>query len=101
MRSPLASVPFQRLRLVAVVVVRPGDVLRLDAASSVQFADDRAITFRVIRVDERPTYEGWVWLTGYELDCSGAAVERREVFVQVAGLRPARPSEARQVGRTR
>ena len=93
--------PFQRVRLVAVVVVRPGDVLRLDSAASVQFADDRAITFRVIRVDERPTYEGWVWLTGYELDPSGAAVERREVFVQVAGLRPARLGRARHVARVR
>ena len=69
---------------------RPGDVLRLDSAASVQFGGNRALIFRVISLDERPTYAGWVWLHGYELDAAGAAVARREVFVQVAGLRPVR-----------
>jgi len=43
--------------------------------------------FRVIRVHDWPTYEGWVWLDGYELNTSGDAVERRSIFVQVGGLR--------------
>ncbi len=65
----------------------PGDVVWLDAGASVQFAGDRAIALRLISIDGRQTYWGWVWLTGYELDGKGAAVCRREVFVQVAGVR--------------
>jgi hypothetical protein len=38
-------------------------------------------------VHDWPTYTGWVWLDGYQLDESGDAVERRSIFVQVAGLR--------------
>lgn len=41
---------------------------------------------RVISIDSRTTYVGWAWLTGYVLDTHGNAVERREVFVQEAGL---------------
>ncbi|WP_430791721.1 hypothetical protein [Actinoplanes sp. G11-F43] len=61
-------------------------MVHLTAAASVQFGGDRATLFRIIRVDPRPTYAGWVWLIGYALDDQGAAVVRREVFVQVAGL---------------
>jgi hypothetical protein len=43
--------------------------------------------FRVIRVHDWPTYEGWIWLDGYELNATGDAVERRSIFVQVNGLR--------------
>jgi hypothetical protein len=43
--------------------------------------------FRVIRVHDWPTYDGWVWLDGYELNSAGDAVERRSIFVQVSGLR--------------
>jgi hypothetical protein len=71
-----------------LVAVRPepGDLLRIDGRASVQFAGDRALTFRVVSVCPRPTYTGWVWLTGYVLDRRGQAVDRREVFVQLAGL---------------
>ncbi|WP_225853782.1 hypothetical protein [Micromonospora sp. AMSO31t] len=65
----------------------PGDLLRIDGGASVQFAGDRALTFRVVSVCPRPAYTGWVWLTGYVLDRRGQAVDRREVFVQLAGLR--------------
>ncbi|MBE1486195.1 hypothetical protein [Plantactinospora soyae] len=64
---------------------RSGDVLHVTRTASVQFADP--IFFRVIRVHDWPTYHGWVWLDGYELDGSGDAVERRSIFVQVNGLR--------------
>ena len=79
---------------------RSGDVLKLTRSASVQFATP--IAFRVIRRHERETYEGWVWLDGYELDSVGDAVARRDVFVQIAGLRwmsdkPATPSAARPV----
>jgi len=65
---------------------RPGDLIRLTDAASVQFAGDRAAVFRIISVDQRPTYAGWVWLVGYTLDEHEQAVERREVFVQISGL---------------
>ncbi|MFD0819345.1 hypothetical protein [Micromonospora zhanjiangensis] len=41
------------------------------------------------------TYDGWVWLTGYELDAEGNAVERREVYVQLAGLLPCQQRNGR------
>nr|WP_245730743.1 hypothetical protein [Micromonospora pallida] len=66
--------------------LRAGDVLHLTRAASVQF--HRPIMFRLIRVkDDWTTFDGWVWLDGYELDKKGNAVARRSVFVQWAGLR--------------
>ena len=64
---------------------RSGDVLHVTRAASVQFVEP--MLFRVIRVHDWPTYDGWVWLDGYELNASGDAVERRSIFVQVNGLR--------------
>ena len=64
---------------------RSGDVIHVTKAASVQFASP--MLFRVIRVHDWPTYEGWVWLDGYELNSAGDAVERRSIFVQVNGLR--------------
>lgn len=66
---------------------RPGDLLLIDGRASVQFAGTRALLFRVISVSTQPTYYGWVWLTGYVLDRTGRATRRRDVYVQVAGLR--------------
>ena len=42
--------------------------------------------FRVIRVLDWPTYDGWLWLDGYELNAAGDAVNRRSIFVQSEGL---------------
>jgi hypothetical protein len=42
--------------------------------------------FRVIRVYDWPTYDGWAWLDGYQLNAGGDAVSRRSIFVQLAGL---------------
>ncbi|MEH1055156.1 hypothetical protein V6U89_08085 [Micromonospora sp. CPCC 206171] len=64
---------------------RSGDVLHVTRAASVQFI--RPITFRVIRVLDWPTYDGWLWLDGYELNAAGDAINRRSIFVQEAGLR--------------
>ncbi|MET8250503.1 hypothetical protein [Micromonospora sp. NPDC005197] len=61
-----------------------GDVLRLTRAASVQFM--RPITVRVIRILDWPTYDGWLWLDGYELAASGDAVACRSLFVMPAGL---------------
>lgn len=55
-----------------------------------QFAGDRALLLRVISVCDKPTYYSWCWLTGYVIDRTGQALERREIFVQTAGLRLAR-----------
>ena len=79
---------------------KPGDVLHVGSDASVQFCGDRALIFRVIRVCDRPTYEGWVWLTGYSLDKAGNAVDRREIFVQRAGLRLVAPAAAPVAQRT-
>jgi hypothetical protein len=83
---------------------KASDVLHITRAASVQFL--RPIMFRVIRVLDWPTYDGWVWLEGYELAPSGDAVARRSIFVQYAGLRwmttaPQRPAAPRQVAQRR
>lgn len=69
---------------------RGGDLVYVDRSASVQFAGQAAIYFRVIRAHDWPTYEGWCWLDGYEVDKDGKATDRRSIFVQLAGLR--RPS---------
>lgn len=60
-------------------------MLLITREASVQFGDP--IWFRVSRVDGRPTYDGWVWLDGYQLNSAGDAVANRSIFVQLAGLR--------------
>ncbi len=64
---------------------RSGDVLHITRAASVQFVEP--MLFRVIRVHDWSTYDGWVWLDGYELNPAGDAIERRSIFVMIAGLR--------------
>ncbi|WP_307812546.1 hypothetical protein [Micromonospora coerulea] len=71
-----------------------GDLLRVDGRASVQFAGERALTFRVVSVCDRPTYAGWLWLTGYVLDRRGLATARREIYVQAAGLRRAQAASS-------
>jgi hypothetical protein len=68
---------------------RPGDIFLVGRSASVQFAGDRGLRVRVVRVDRKPTYDGWAWLTVYVLGPDGDAVARRDIYVQVAGLRPA------------
>lgn len=67
--------------------MQPGDLVGIGRAASVQFAGDRALRMRVVSIDEKPTYYGWMWITGYVLDDSGRATERREVYVQRDGVR--------------
>lgn len=79
--------------------LRPGMVLRVDACASVQFAGARALRLRLVSVDGRPTYDGWVWLTGYVLDRRGQATAKREIYVRRAGLHlgsPPTPVQARR-----
>ncbi len=64
-----------------------GEVLRVTRAASVQFR--KPMMFRVIRVLDGTTYDGWAWLEGYQLNSAGDAVEKREIFVQLNGLQSA------------
>jgi hypothetical protein len=76
------------------VQLNPGEVLHIGGEASVQFAGPRALTFRLIRVDPRDTYDGWLWLEGYVLGPSGVATQRRRIFVRREGLRPAATDRA-------
>jgi hypothetical protein len=67
---------------------RSGDVLRVTRAASIQFIEP--MLFRVIRMHDWPTYDGWAWLDGYQLNGAGDAVARRSIFVQLKGLQPGR-----------
>ncbi|MFY1653544.1 hypothetical protein ACN27J_21980 [Solwaraspora sp. WMMB762] len=73
-------------RLLPTPEPNAGDVLLIGQEASMQFAGNRRIRFRVISVDRKPTYDGWIWLTGYVIDERGYAAERREIFVQRDGL---------------
>lgn len=74
---------------------RSGDVLRVTRAASIQF--NKPMMFRVIRVQDWQTYNGWAWLDGYQLNSVGDAVERRCIFVQLDGLQAA-PTGPRNFG---
>ncbi|SCL18807.1 hypothetical protein GA0070616_1596 [Micromonospora nigra] len=90
---------------------KPGDVLLIGEACSVQFAGDRALRLRLVSVDSYPTYDGWVWLAGYVLNDKDLATDKREVFVQRSGVRvlhaapapgrPIRPAAAPSVRHVR
>ncbi len=45
--------------------------------------------FRVIRIHDWETPDGWAWLDGYQLNSAGEAVERRSIFIQLRGLQRA------------
>jgi hypothetical protein len=75
------------------VLPRSGDVLRVTREASVQFTEP--MMFRVIRVHDWQTIDGWAWLDGYQLDSTGDAVERRSIFVLVNGLQMPAMSGAR------
>jgi hypothetical protein len=76
---------------------RSGDVLRVTRDASVQFS--QPMLFRVIRVHDWQTYDGWAWLEGYQLNAAGDAIERRSIFVQLKGLQPGYLSRTRNAGR--
>ena len=63
---------------------RSGEVLRVTRSASVQFTEP--MMFRVIRVHDWQTTDGWAWLDGYQLNSVGDAVERRSIFVHLNGL---------------
>lgn len=45
-----------------------------------------AITVRVIRVLDWSTYDGWLWLEGYQLNDSGDAMFSRCLYVRCDGI---------------
>jgi hypothetical protein len=81
------------------LVPRSGEVIRVTRAASVQFASP--MLFRVIRVHDWSTYDGWAWLDGYELNTAGDAVDRRSIFVQVSGLQRAHVTLPTRLGNAR
>ncbi|WFE38776.1 hypothetical protein [Micromonospora sp. WMMD998] len=68
----------------SAVLPKVGDLVQVTRAASPQFV--KPIMFRVIRQLEWTTYDGWVWLDGYQLDRHGDAVARRSLFVKPAAL---------------
>jgi len=87
------SMAMTRPRPSAVLLGRaplPADLLLIDRDASVQFAGMKALIFRVTRVDDRPTYDGWIWMRGYALNGQGEAADQRDIFVQTAGLKKVR-----------
>jgi hypothetical protein len=72
--------------MVAVPDIRPGDTYLVGAGCGVPHGF-RPIRFRVVRVWDWPTWDGAVWMDGYELDDDGDAVERRTIYVLAAGLK--------------
>jgi hypothetical protein len=70
------------------VNVHAGDLVWITPDARVQFLEP--LRLRVIRELSWSTYEGWVWLDGYQLDSEFQAVQRRQIFVQRAGLKPAK-----------
>lgn len=67
--------------------IKPGTVVWLNLNASPQFV--HPVRFRIISQKPAAQYDDWIWLTGYQLDDGGNAVERREVFVGLAGLQVA------------
>jgi hypothetical protein len=65
---------------------KSGDLVHIGRAASVQFALDPFL-FRVVRLPPYTTYEGWLWLSGYQLNSEGDAIEMRDIFVKAAGVR--------------
>lgn len=71
---------------------RSGDVVRVTKAASVQFGEP--FLFRVIRIQDWLTADGWAWFDGYQLDASGDAIERRLIYVKPDGLQIIPPMNA-------
>ncbi|MEU7753375.1 hypothetical protein [Micromonospora sp. NPDC049171] len=81
--------------------MRAGQIIELTTAASVQFM--RPIRVRIIRELDWITYDGWVWVDGYELSPTGDARARRELYVRREGVRvvsePPNPAPTRPIAR--
>ncbi|MEU1809449.1 hypothetical protein O7622_02045 [Micromonospora sp. WMMD1076] len=69
-----------------VWAIHGGEVLRLTRAASPQFVVP--VVVRVIRLCDfrSPPPYGWEWIDAYQLNRSGDAVARRELFVLLEGV---------------
>lgn len=66
---------------------RAGDVVHVGPAASCQFRHGCDFNMRVTRWETSgSTPDGWIHLTGYQLDKNGLGIEQRTVLVQAAGL---------------
>lgn len=61
------------------MTAQTGDVVLLDSRAAEEFAS-HPIVYSV--TDVRPGNDGWAWLDGFELDSTGKARNRRQVYVQ-------------------
>ncbi|MEU8113465.1 hypothetical protein [Micromonospora sp. NPDC048947] len=69
-----------------MTTLHPGDIVRIGLACSVQFTGNRVLRLRLVAVGEPDPYNDWIWLTGYVLGPKGNATDKREVYVQRAGV---------------
>jgi len=69
-----------------------GHTVLIGRACGVQFGDGRHLVLRVIDAEPSKYWDGMAWISGYVLDTGGKAVDKREVYVIVDGLRVAEPS---------
>ena len=82
--------------------LRPGVVLLITKHASAQFAAVEPFPFRLItHRTYGSTPAGCTWIDGYQLHPAGHAVERRQLFVQIDGLKVLRPPATRAVNRAR
>lgn len=65
--------------------LRAGTTVYLGKAAGVPWTH-RPIWLRLIRVEDIPADDGYVWLTGYALDARGRVVERRTALALLAGV---------------
>jgi hypothetical protein len=66
---------------------KANQLLRITRAASEQFVAVEPFNFRVIATHiYGSTPHGCAWIDGYQLDHHGDALERRSLFVQLAGL---------------
>ena len=82
-------------RAAAEPLFRPAWRRVLGRPASPQFSDERPTLVRFIRFhDWVPGYDDWAWIDCYGLSDDGVtAVERRSLFVRLAGVRAIQPGD--------
>lgn len=65
--------------------IHSGDVVLLDSRAAAAFAA-HPMVYLAERVESDHDRPGWAWLDGYELDSTGKALDRREVYVYTEEL---------------
>ncbi|MER7277524.1 hypothetical protein ABT369_24085 [Dactylosporangium sp. NPDC000244] len=75
----------------------PGDMVHVGPVASPRFGAGNGFGFRVIRAhDWRTSWDGRAWLDGYQLNAAGDAIERRSIYVDLAGLHPSEATSRRR-----